>query len=131
MGNENHRNNLVLDEDVLALAKNILTEGISIFNHNKIIDYLQVISKQIDKTKNLQVNAIFILSVKKYSKDYPLIDLMVNNVENSLLLDFLFLTDNGNSCNRDNGDNFSDYSPQEVENIFSGFIGEGLNNEMQ
>ena len=118
MGNENHRNNLVLDEDVLALAKNILTEGISIFNHNKIIDYLQV-------------NAIFILSVKKYSKDYPLIDLMVNNVENSLLLDFLFLTDNGNSCNRDNGDNFSDYSPQEVENIFSGFIGEGLNNEVQ
>ena len=48
MGNENHRNNLVLDEDVLALAKNILTEGISIFNHNKIIDYCVFIFENIE-----------------------------------------------------------------------------------
>lgn len=90
------------NQTIEILIKNILSEGITLFNHNDIIQALQIIIKNENNEIKNKHTSLLMLAIEKYEDNFPLITLLTQQIKNNILLNFLFDNKNNNCCDDNN-----------------------------
>ena len=97
------------DQIIKSLTKNIISEGITLFNHNDVIQILQIIIENKNNELESKYVPLLIFSIYNCQDNLPLIKLLIKEIKCNILYNFTFNDDylKNDCCNNTDKNNLS------------------------